>query len=143
MLLYKWYSSEIEKGLQNYILSWGKEANYLKRTVIPLSLVTSSGYELKSSSFCNITYGIKWRTSLGNSDLLQLWSTSSHLKHLYQFITTYFILVHLGTVYLVFCWKILVESVLKVYLYFEKVRKKKVELISSSQINILWSKQNP
>ena len=139
MLLYKWYSSKIEKGLQNYILSWGKEANYLKRTATPLSLVTSSGYELRSSSFLNITYGIKLRTSLGNFDLLQLWSTSSHLKHLYHYI-----LIHLETIYLTFYWKHFVESMIKLYLYFEKVRKKKkVELISSSQINILWSKQNP
>ena len=138
MLLYKWYSNKIEKGLQNYILSWGKEANYLKRTATPLSLVTSSGYELRSSSFFNIIYGIKLRTNLGNFDLLHLWSTSSHLKHLYHYI-----LIHLETIYLTFYWKYFVESMLKVYLYSEKVRKKKVELISSSQINILWSKQNP
>ena len=135
MLLYKWYSSKIEKGLQNYILSWGKEANYLKRIATPLSLVTGFGYELRSSSFLNIRYGIKLRTSLGNFDLLQLWSTSSHLKHLYHYI-----LIHLKTVYLAFYWKHFTKSVLKVYLYFKNVRKKKVELISSSQINILWSK---
>ena len=123
MLLYKWYSSEIEKGLQNYILSWGKEANYLKRTVIPLSLVTSSGYELRSSSLLNITYGIKWRTSLGNSALSQLWSTSSHLKHLYHYI-----LIHLGTTYSSFYWKYFAKSVLEVYLYFIKVRKEKLNL---------------
>ena len=123
VLLYKWYSSKIEKGLQNYILSWGKEANYLKRTVTHLSLVTSSDYELRSSSLLNITYGIKWRTSLGNSALLQLWSTSSHLKHLYHYI-----LIHLRAAYSSFYWKHFAKSVLEVYLYFVKVRKKKLNL---------------
>ena len=123
MLLYKWYSSKIEKGLQNYILSWGKEANYLKRTATPLSPVTSSGYELRSSSFLNSTYGINLRTNLGSFDLLQLWSTSSHLKHLYHYI-----LIHLGTAYSSFYWKHFAKSVLEVYLYFIKVRKEKLNL---------------
>ena len=43
------YSSEIEKGLQIYILYWGKETDYLIRTATPL--VKNSGYELQYSSF--------------------------------------------------------------------------------------------
>ena len=137
MLLYKWYSSNIEKGLQNYTLSWGKGSNSLKNCHTSFSCYKFWLWA-QINSFLNITYGIKWITSLGSSDLLQLWRTSSHLKHSYHYI-----LIHLGITYSVFCWKHFVENVLEVYLYFEKVRKKKVELINSSQINILWSKQNP